>query len=165
MTRHPAGNWVKHINGKRRSFGRWAEVVDGQLTLFKDPDDASNAGLWKNALRNLHQVAPGLLNQQDRKVTGISTESEKDPCEEIEYEKGPDISIRAACNLFLSSKIDRHDADQLLKAMVDDHQRPCEIIIKLLTRQCGREKLIKVDDAGLKALGDHIRETHTSYSR
>lgn len=163
LTRATAGTWVKQINGKRQSFGKWGKVVKGKLTLLTDPEDPTNAGLWKDALRNLHEVAPNIIPAKFRKLAGIGV-AEWDG-EEVPAEPGPDISVAGAANLFLQTKHDRPEGEELSRSMLEDYERTCQMIVDFMRDKRKKELLIDIDESDLKALGEHIKSSDAAYYR
>jgi hypothetical protein len=114
---HALGYWSKKIKGQILHFGRWAKVVNKNLTLLPYEEG------WRAALKSYNESKKAV---QEGQIDGTVVSSG-------DYVEPGDVLVRDVCNEFFNAKRKRLVLKKISRRMFEEY----EDITTLITQQFG----------------------------
>jgi integrase len=106
LTPHASGTWQKKILGRIFYFGRWARVINGQLTRVEGDG-------WKEALEQYKAVADDLHAGRTPRVQGDA------------------LTVADLCNQFLTAKLRQLEAGEIGQRSFGEYKGSCDRLVSM----------------------------------
>ena len=124
LSPHARGQWQKKINGKIHYFGRWGNLVNGEMVRILGDG-------WQDALAIYKAQADDLHAGKTPKAKLVNGKIEKEP-------ESSELRVKDLCNRFLTSKHRQLEESGISNLTFKEYKATCERIARVL----GKDRLV-----------------------